>query len=47
MINKIGIVGGGNIGGVLVSEIVHRGLAREVALVDVKEPDFAAGKCPI
>ncbi len=44
MINKIGIVGGGNIGGVCVSEIVHRGLAREVALVDVKEPDFAAGK---
>ena len=45
MINKIGIVGGGNIGGVCVSEIVNRGLAREVALVDVKEPDFAAGKC--
>jgi len=45
MINKIGIVGGGNIGGVCVSEIVARGLAREVALVDVKEPDFAAGKC--
>ncbi|PID79140.1 malate dehydrogenase [bacterium DOLJORAL78_65_58] len=45
MINKIGIVGGGNIGGVCVSEIVARGLAREVALVDVKKPDFAAGKC--
>ena len=45
MINKIGIVGGGNIGGVCVSEIVHRGLARNVALVDVKEPEFAAGKC--
>nr|MEE4269291.1 malate dehydrogenase [Candidatus Krumholzibacteria bacterium] len=45
MINKIGIVGGGNIGGVCVSEIVNRGLARNVALVDVKEPDFAAGKC--
>jgi len=45
MINKIGIVGGGNIGGVCVSEIVHRGLARNVALVDVKGPDFAAGKC--
>ncbi len=45
MINKIGIVGGGNIGGVCVSEIVNRGLARNVALVDVKGPDFAAGKC--
>ena len=45
MINKIGIVGGGNIGGVAVSEIVNRGLARNVGLVDVKEPDFAAGKC--
>lgn len=45
MINKIGIVGGGNIGGVCVSEIVARGLARNVALVDVKGPDFAAGKC--
>ncbi len=45
MINKIGIVGGGNIGGVCVSEIVNSGLAREVALVDIKDPDFAAGKC--
>ncbi len=45
MINKIGIVGGGNIGGVLVSEIVSRGLARNVALVDVKPPEFAKGKC--
>ena len=45
MINKIGIVGGGNIGGVCVSEIVNRGLARNVALVDVKDPEFAAGKC--
>jgi malate dehydrogenase len=45
MINKIGIVGGGNIGGVAASEIVSRGMARNVALVDVKEPDFAAGKC--
>jgi malate dehydrogenase len=45
MINKIGIVGGGNIGGVLVSEIVSRRLARNVALVDVKPPEFAKGKC--
>ncbi|MDX2475722.1 MAG: malate dehydrogenase [Candidatus Krumholzibacteria bacterium] len=45
MINKIGIIGGGNIGGVCVSEIVNRGLARNVALVDIKEPEFAAGKC--
>ncbi|MBU2501809.1 MAG: malate dehydrogenase [bacterium] len=45
MINKIGIIGGGNIGGVLVSEIVSRRLARNVGLVDVKEPEFAKGKC--
>ncbi|OGT77684.1 MAG: hypothetical protein A3I78_11750 [Gammaproteobacteria bacterium RIFCSPLOWO2_02_FULL_56_15] len=45
MLNKIAVIGGGNIGGVLVHEIVSRKLARNVALVDVKEPDFAAGKC--
>ncbi|MFO7652381.1 MAG: malate dehydrogenase [Candidatus Krumholzibacteriia bacterium] len=45
MINKIGIVGGGNIGGVLVSEIVTRRLARNVGLVDVKPPELAKGKC--
>jgi malate dehydrogenase len=45
MINKIGIVGGGNIGGVLVSEIVSRGLARNVGLVDPVPPEFAKGKC--
>ena len=33
MVNKIGLVGGGQIGGVLLSEIVSRGLAREVGLV--------------
>ncbi|PJA76404.1 malate dehydrogenase [bacterium CG_4_9_14_3_um_filter_65_15] len=45
MINKIGVIGGGNIGGVVVSEIVSRGLARNVGLVDVKPPEFAKGKC--
>ncbi len=45
MLNKIAIIGGGNIGGVLVQEVVKRRLAREVALVDVKEPDLAKGKC--
>ena len=45
MINKIGIIGGGNIGGVLVQEIVRRKLARNVGLVDVKSPEFAKGKC--
>jgi len=45
MINKIGIIGGGNIGGVLVHEIATRRLARNVALVDVKGPEFAKGKC--
>jgi malate dehydrogenase len=44
MLNKIGLIGGGNIGGVLMSEIVERRLAREVAMVDIKEPDLAKGK---
>ena len=45
MIQKIAIIGGGNIGGVCVSEIASRRLARRVALVDVKPPEFAKGKC--
>ena len=45
MIGKIAIIGGGNIGGVCVSEIATRRLSRKVALVDIKEPDFAKGKC--
>ncbi len=45
MIDKIAVIGGGNIGGVCVAEAASRRLAREVALVDVKEPDFARGKC--
>ena len=45
MVNKIGLVGGGQIGGVLLSEIVSRGLARNVGLVDVKPPALAEGKC--
>jgi malate dehydrogenase len=45
MIGKIAIIGGGNIGGVCASEIATRRLARKVALVDIKEPDFAKGKC--
>jgi len=44
MLNKIGLIGGGNIGGVLMQEIVQRQLAREVAMVDIKEPDLAKGK---
>jgi malate dehydrogenase len=44
MLNKIGLIGGGNIGGVLMSEVVERKLAREVAMVDIKEPDLAKGK---
>ena len=44
MLNKIGLIGGGNIGGVLMQEIVKRHLAREVAMVDIKEPDLAKGK---
>jgi len=45
MLNKIGIIGGGNIGGVLVQELATRNLAKTVALIDVKEPDLAKGKC--
>jgi malate dehydrogenase len=45
MLNKIGIIGGGNIGGVLVQEIARRRLARQVGLMDILEPDFAKGKC--
>jgi malate dehydrogenase len=45
MLNKIGIIGGGNIGGVLVQEAARRKLAKNVALMDVVEPDFAKGKC--
>ena len=44
MLNKIGLIGGGNIGGVLMQEIVERQLAREVAMVDIKDPDLAKGK---
>jgi len=42
---KIAVIGGGNIGGVLVQEIVRRRLASHVGLVDVKGPDLAKGKC--
>jgi malate dehydrogenase len=44
MLNKIGLIGGGNIGGVLMQEIVRRQLSRYVTLVDIKEPDLAKGK---
>ena len=44
MLNKIGLIGGGNIGGVLMQEIARRQLSRYVALVDIKEPDLAKGK---
>ena len=45
MLGKIGVIGGGNIGGVLVQEVARRKLAREVGLMDILGPDFAAGKC--
>ncbi len=45
MLKKIGLIGGGQIGGVLAAEIAQRRLARQVALVDVKGPDVAKGKC--
>jgi malate dehydrogenase len=34
MLNKIGLIGGGYIGGVLAQEIAERKLAREIGLVD-------------
>lgn len=45
MLNRIAVIGGGNIGGVLVQELVRRRLARTVGLVDVKPPELAKGKC--
>ncbi len=45
MLNKIGLIGGGNIGGVLAQELCRRKLAKSVALMDIKEPDLAKGKC--
>lgn len=44
MLNKIGVIGGGNIGGVLVQLLAQKGFAKNVALIDVKGPDFAKGK---
>lgn len=44
MLNKIGIIGGGNIGGVVFTEIGQRRLARTIALMDIKPPDMAIGK---
>jgi malate dehydrogenase len=44
MLNKMGIIGGGNIGGVLFAEIAKRRLAKSIGLVDVKPPDLAKGK---
>ena len=45
MLKKIALIGGGNIGGVLAQEMFQRKLAGTVALVDVKGPDVAKGKC--
>lgn len=45
MLGKIGVIGGGMIGGVLAQEISRRRLARSLALVDIMPPDLAKGKC--
>ncbi len=45
MLEKIGVVGGGMIGGVLVQEIGRRRLSRAIGLVDIMPPDLAKGKC--
>ena len=42
---KIAVIGGGNIGGVLIQEIVRRKLATHVSMVDIKAPDLSKGKC--
>jgi malate dehydrogenase len=44
MLKKIGVIGGGNIGGVLIQEVARRRLAKAVGLMDILPPDFAAGK---
>ncbi|NIM00985.1 MAG: malate dehydrogenase [Acidobacteria bacterium] len=44
MLNKIALIGGGNIGGLLAVGIAQRRLAKSIALVDVKGPDLAVGK---
>jgi malate dehydrogenase len=44
MLRKLAVIGAGNIGAVLVEEAARRTLARQVAAVDVKEPDVAKGK---
>lgn len=45
MLKKIGLIGGGQIGGILALEITRRNLAKTVAMVDIKPPDLAKGKC--
>jgi malate dehydrogenase len=45
MVGKIGVIGGGMIGGVLAQEVPRRRLARTLALVDIMPPDLAKGKC--
>jgi len=45
MLNKIAVIGVGNIGAVLVEESARRLLARNISAVDIKEPDVAKGKC--
>lgn len=44
MLNKIGIIGGGNIGGVLLQLLLDRKYAKNIAMVDIKEPDLSKGK---
>ena len=44
MLKKIGIVGGGHIGGVLFAEIAMRKLAKTIGLVEIKPPEMAKGK---
>jgi len=39
-INKLGLIGGGNIGGVLFAEAAKRRLAKRIGFMDIKPPDL-------
>ena len=43
-IDKLGLIGGGNIGGVLFAEAAKRRLAKRIGFMDIKPPDLAKGK---
>ena len=46
MLKKVGLIGGGYIGGVLAQEIAQRGLAREIGMSPTGLRDFLEGADP-